>query len=85
MVAHVERLPPSVRLPGHFARAGLLLEWRQKPDGSWMALVEFAEDVPGYRGGLEPRTAWFRADQVERIDGEDYSRVPRTKAPPASR
>lgn len=78
----MQDLPPSVRLPGHFAQAGLLLEWRKKADGSWEALVEYAEDVPGYRGGIEPRKAWFRADQVEKVQGEDYSKVPRTRAEP---
>jgi hypothetical protein len=76
----VQDLPPSVRLPGHYAKAGLLLEWQKRSDGEWWALVEYAEDVPGYRGGLEPRQAWFRADQVERVDGENYGTVPRTRA-----
>lgn len=74
--------PPVVRLPGHQTQAGSLLEWRLKADGKWEALVEWVEEVPGYRGGLEPRKTWFPAARVERIDREDYSRVPKTRAQP---
>jgi hypothetical protein len=72
--------PPSVRLPNHPAKAGLLLEWRKTSVGQWEALVEYILDVPGYKGGLEPQTAWMQAYEVEPIRGEDYSRVPRTRA-----
>ena len=77
--------PPVVRLPGHQTPAGSLLEWRQRPDRSWEALVEWVEDVPGYRGGLEPRQTWFPASRVEPVKGEDYSRVKRTYAAPSGR
>jgi hypothetical protein len=59
---------------------GLLLEWRLSPGGVWYALVEYTEIVPGFRGGLDPQQAWFPASQVEKIPGEDYSKVPRTRA-----
>ncbi len=75
----MDRLP-VVLLPGHQATAGSIVEWRQKPDRTWEALVEWVEDVPGYRGGLEPRRTWFPAERVKPVKGEDYTRVPRTYA-----
>ncbi|MEV0382391.1 hypothetical protein [Nonomuraea sp. NPDC050643] len=75
----MDRLP-VVRLPGHQTEAGSIMQWRQKPDGQWEALVEWVEDVPGYRGDLEPRQTWFPAQSVEPVKGENYSRVPRTYA-----
>ena len=74
--------PPVVRLPGHQTKAGSLLEWRFKTNGEWEALVEWVEEVPGYRGGLEPRKTWFPSHKVEQVKGEDYSRVPKTRALP---
>lgn len=72
--------PPVVKLPGHPAKAGYLLAWRRKPDGSWLAEVQYVIDVPGgYRAHLEPHTSLFMAHEVEPVDGEDYSRVPRTR------
>lgn len=79
MLAHVQD-PPAVRLPGHHAKAGRLLQWRPRPDGTWEALVAYVVTVPGYRGGLSPEQGWFSAREVEQIQGEDYSRVPRTRA-----
>ncbi|MEU6709981.1 hypothetical protein ABZ897_00765 [Nonomuraea sp. NPDC046802] len=72
--------PPAVRLPGHHAKAGSILQWRRSPRGQWWALVEYTVIVPGYRGGIEREQSLFRAREVEPIKGEDYSRVPRTKA-----
>jgi len=70
---------PWVKLPGHHAQVGGLVAWHRRADGTWEALVEIVEDAPGYRGGLqEPRQAWFRADQVQKIDGENYRTVKRT-------
>lgn len=75
--------PPSVRLPGHPSGAGFLLEWRKNADGSKEYLVEIVEITSGYRGGLQdPRPVWFQAHEVEQIPGEDYSRVPRSRAQP---
>ncbi|MFI7125975.1 hypothetical protein ACIBQ1_09795 [Nonomuraea sp. NPDC050153] len=71
--------PPVVRLPGHPAKAGYLLEWRKTAHGEWEALVEYVIDVPGFRGSLEPHTSWMRAHEVEPVKGEDYSNVPRTR------
>lgn len=72
-----------VKLPGHPAGAGYILAWRQRKDRTWEALVEFVLDVPGYRGGLQPpQQSWFHQSQVEKVDGEDYRRVPRTRAEP---
>jgi hypothetical protein len=76
----VQSLPPSVSLPGHHAKVGLLLEWRLSPSGDWHALVEYTDIVPGYTGGLDPQQSWFRTDQVQPIEGVDYSNVPRTHA-----
>lgn len=47
-----------------------------------VAYVEWTALRPGYKGGIESREAWFRQDNVESIDGRDYSRVPRTYARP---
>lgn len=47
--------------------------------------MEWVEDVPGYRGGLEPRQTWFPASRVEPVKGENYSRVKRTYAAPSGR
>jgi hypothetical protein len=69
-----------VKLPRHHAQAGRLLQWRLRPDGRWDALVAYVVNVPGYRGGLSPEQDWFPAREVEPIQGEDYSRVPRTRA-----
>lgn len=78
----MQDLPPSVRLPGHDPDAGLLLEWRLSPHGDWWAYVYWTAIISGYKGGLDPRQTWFREDAVRKIKGEDYSRVPRTKAGP---
>lgn len=78
----MQDLPPSVRLPGHEPDAGLLLEWRLTPHGDWWAYVYWTADIEGFRGGLVPRETWFPADRVERIPGEDTTRVPRTCAGP---
>ncbi|MGA4989892.1 hypothetical protein [Nonomuraea bangladeshensis] len=72
--------PPAVRLPGHFAGAGNLLEWRKNPHGEWWALVEYTAIVPGYRGGIKPEQSWFPAHEVQPVEGEDYSRVPRIRS-----
>jgi len=60
--------PPRVRvtLPGGRVVDGLLLGWRQDPDGGWVPAV--AIEVP--------------AGAVTRVAGEDYSQVPRTPAGP---
>lgn len=80
MLAPVQH-PPVVRLPGHPAGAGYLLEWRRTAAGEWQALVEIADIAPGWTGGLQgTRTTWLQAREVQRVDGEDYSRVPRTRA-----
>lgn len=57
---------PRVRvtLPGGQVVDGLLLSWRQDPDGTWVPAV--AIEVP--------------ASAVTRVDGEDYSHVPREPA-----
>lgn len=55
-----------VTLPGGRTVDGLLLSWRQDPDGTWVPAV--AIEVP--------------AAAVARVDGEDYSRVPREAAGP---
>lgn len=76
-------LPPSVSLPGHNPHAGLLLEWRQSPHGDWWALVYWTAELPGYKGGLDPRESWFHEDRVKQI-GEGAKRlVPWTYAGPA--
>jgi hypothetical protein len=72
--------PPSVRLPNHPAKAGILLEWRKTSTGQWEALVEYTLDVPGFTGGLESEQSWLQAYEVEPIKGEDYSKVPRSRA-----
>jgi hypothetical protein len=72
--------PPSVRLPSHPAKAGLLLQQRKASTGQWEALVAYTLDVPGYRGDLKTEESWMQAYGVEPIAGEDYSRVPRTQA-----
>ncbi|GAA2861587.1 hypothetical protein [Nonomuraea rubra] len=71
--------PPSVRLPNHPAKAGLLLQWRQTKTGQWEALVAYTLEVPGYRGGLKPEESWMQAYEVEPIKGVDYSKVPRSR------
>lgn len=61
--------PPRVHvtLPGGGGQVpARILGWRQADDGSWRA--EVALTVP--------------AGAVARVDGEDYSRVPRVPAPP---
>ncbi|SET49392.1 hypothetical protein SAMN05421811_103217 [Nonomuraea wenchangensis] len=74
--------PPVVKLPGHPAKAGYLIAWRQKSDRSWEAQVQYVMDVPGgYRAHLEkPYTSWFQAHEVEPVEGEDYRRVPRIRS-----
>lgn len=63
-----ESKPPRVHvaLPGGRVVEGRLLGWRQDPDGGWVPAV--AIEVP--------------AAAVAPVDGEDYSRVPRTAAEP---
>jgi hypothetical protein len=77
----VQDEPPVVVLPGHPAKAGYILEWRQRSDRDWEALVEYVLDAPGFRGGLQPPVRqWVHESHVEKVRGEDYSRVPRTRA-----
>jgi hypothetical protein len=73
--------PPVVRiLPDD---AGYLHEWRLRGDGSWQAHVTWMEvGGPAYRAGLNERDEWLPADRVQPIPGEDYSRVPRSRAQP---
>ena len=61
--------------------AGYIHEWRLLADGSWEAHVTWME-VGGaaYRAGIEERDEWLPEDRVRPIPGEDYSRVPRTRA-----
>jgi hypothetical protein len=83
MVAHVERLPPSIRLPGHTPHAGMILEWRLSPHDEWWAYVQWTAELGGYKGGIELRKTWFHEGRVQPIEGEDYGRVPPTYAQPA--
>jgi len=59
--------PPRVHLtlPGGHRVEARLLGWRQQQDGTWHA--EVALTIP--------------AGEVQQVDGEDYSAVPRVPAP----
>ena len=71
--ARVPKIPPVVlcRTAGGVA---YLLGWQQLPDGTWGAEVAWMEwDGLGWRGRRERVTA----DDIDRIEGQDYSGVPR--------
>ncbi|MDX3110156.1 hypothetical protein [Nonomuraea angiospora] len=71
--------PPPVHLPGRWADKGSLLTWRINADGAKEYYVEWVPITEGPRGGLQkPRTEWLPASEVEQIEGQDYSQVPRT-------
>ncbi|WP_147425465.1 hypothetical protein [Bailinhaonella thermotolerans] len=78
MTGHPERPGPLVRLRG----AGFvpLLRWTQRTDGSWWAsvLMTSLRQTEGFsdrRSPFEQRVRDVPAGDVERVDGEDYSRV----------
>jgi hypothetical protein len=63
--------PPRIRvtLPDDRDLPGHLLRWRQDPDGQWWAEI----------------TLHIPATAISKVDGQDYSAVPREPATPAPR
>lgn len=57
--------------------AVFLLEWQQLPEGSWGAEVAWME----WNGlAWQGKRRQVMADDLTRIEGQDYSRVPRRRA-----
>ncbi|WP_103938379.1 hypothetical protein [Thermomonospora echinospora] len=51
-----------------------LLAWERSPDGAWEADIAWIEV---HEEGRQGRTARVAADDITKIEGQDYSDVPR--------
>lgn len=73
MVRHPEHIAPAVRI----RRTGqivLLLEWERDRHGRWKGHVAWLTRPQVAWRGVD---VWLPAEDLERIDGQDYRRVPR--------
>ncbi|GLW65551.1 hypothetical protein Arub01_37950 [Actinomadura rubrobrunea] len=69
-MAHVPPLVHSATAAG----PAYLLAWERLPDGAWGARIAWIEmEGESWRG----RTAHVTADDIAKLDGQDYSAVPR--------
>ncbi|MER7213195.1 hypothetical protein ABT340_39545 [Streptosporangium sp. NPDC000239] len=73
-------VPPRPPLVWYGSRLAWLQVWR-RGEVHWMALVFYAEN-DGNRPYVVER--WATADEITKIDGENYTRVPRVISPPAT-
>lgn len=73
--------PPKVRLHLPPQYGAHLLAWGADPAGAWWALVTWERDMA--RAFEAPQqmwcSAWAPAAAVERVEDEDYTRVPRLR------
>jgi hypothetical protein len=51
-----------------------LLDWEQRPDGTWAARIAWFQKEGAYWRGV---IVTVRADDVEAVPGQDYTPVPR--------
>jgi hypothetical protein len=57
----------DVQVWGDTPHPGLLLEWRQRPDGEWEGLVIAVQATPQDRG-FDVRQRWVDASKIRPVD-----------------
>ncbi|MDP9866403.1 MULTISPECIES: hypothetical protein [Streptosporangium] len=65
-------VPPRSPLVVYGSRAAWLRAWR-RGEARWLALI-YWDEADGYRRHVAER--WVAADDITKIDGEDYSHIP---------